>query len=76
MSKNTVKVMVDYSAVVKANSKRTNVVRTSIPGSVRNVLDIKAGDTLAWEISHDGTRVFVKVTKGEKAKPESDRKEN
>lgn len=53
----------DTSAVVKANSKKTEVVRTSIPASVRNALNIKAGDSLEWEISHDGVRVFVKVTK-------------
>lgn len=56
----------DISAVVKANSKKTEVVRTSIPASVRNALNIQAGDKLVWELSHDGVKVFVKVTKGEK----------
>lgn len=59
--------VVDVSAVVKANSKKSEVVRTSIPASVRNALNLKAGDSLVWEISHDGVKVFVKVTKGDKA---------
>lgn len=59
--------VVDVSAVVKANSKKSEVVRTSIPASVRNALNITAGDKLIWEISHDGVKVFVKVTKGDKA---------
>lgn len=65
MTKNTKQIVADTSAVVKANTK-FNVVRTSIPASVRNSLDLRAGDSLVWEIQHDGVRVFVKVTKGEK----------
>lgn len=62
MTKKNVQILADTSAVVKANTK-FNVVRTSIPASVRNALDLHAGDSLVWEIQHDGVRVFVKVTK-------------
>ena len=58
----------DESAVVRANSKKNNVIRTSIPAAVRNSLGLAAGDTLLWDISHDGVRVFVKVTKKEEKK--------
>lgn len=52
----------DTSAVVKANTK-FNAIRTSIPASVRNALDIQSGDTLVWKLDHDGKSVFAKVTK-------------
>jgi hypothetical protein len=54
------------TTMVSESERFGNGVRSGIPASVRNALNLKAGDSLIWEISHDGIKVFVKVTRGDK----------
>ncbi|GEM_PF-5685633 len=51
------------SRVVKAHSKRTDVIRTSIPAGVRHALNLEAGDVLEWVLLPRGDTIIAEVRK-------------
>jgi bifunctional DNA-binding transcriptional regulator/antitoxin component of YhaV-PrlF toxin-antitoxin module len=46
------------SKLVKA-IERSDSLRTTVPSTVVNVLDLNAGDTLRWTLDPKGSRVIV-----------------
>lgn len=51
------------SAVVHADSKKTDIIRTGIPVAVRDALKLKAGDRLIWDIVPEGNKLVAIIYK-------------